>query len=81
MPGNSGHIMLQPDWDRWHELLAIRDGPGLTEAERAEYLEFLLLVARADAEEARVGNAAVKRLVARHWDRIRALRSCVRDGR
>ena len=54
--------MAKPDWDRWHDLLDIRDGRGFTDAEQAEYVGFLPIVAKLDAEEARVGEASFKKL-------------------
>ena len=54
--------MAEPDWERWHDLLDIRDGRGFTDAEQAEYVEFLPIVAKLDAEAARVGDAAIRKL-------------------
>ncbi len=44
--------MSEPDWDRWHDLLDIRDGRGFTDAEQAEYAAFLPIVAKLDQAEA-----------------------------
>lgn len=39
-----------PDWDRWHELLDIRDKCLMTPSERVEYQAFLPIVARLDEQ-------------------------------
>jgi len=44
--------MAEPDWDRWHELLDLRDGRGLTPGERLEYERLLKLAKRLDKKEA-----------------------------
>ena len=54
------------DWDRWHDLLDIRNQRPLTSDERAEYDEFAQIVANLDAEEAAVARPAVEALVQGH---------------
>ena len=54
------------DWDRWHDLLDIREQRALTQQEQAEYDRMAETVARLDAEEAATSNAAVDSLVKRH---------------
>ena len=39
------------DWDRWHELLTIRDTGRMTPAERVEYERLLPLVSELDQRE------------------------------
>jgi hypothetical protein len=43
--------LTEPDWERWHELLDIRDTRGFTATEADEYAEFLPIVAELDAED------------------------------
>lgn len=54
--------MADPDWDRWHELMDILSVRAFTRAESVEYVEFRRLVAKLDAEEARVGKASIKKI-------------------
>lgn len=54
------------DWGRWHELLDIRDGRGLTPGEETEYQRFARIVARLDVEAACDASIRMKRLVKAH---------------
>lgn len=54
------------DWDRWHDLLDIRDREGLTPDEQVEYDRFAKVVAKLDAEDAAVSAPAVEALVKKH---------------
>jgi GrpB-like predicted nucleotidyltransferase (UPF0157 family) len=54
------------DWDRWHELLDIRDKRRLTPGEEAEYQRFARITAQLDAEEGRAADAALDNLVKEH---------------
>lgn len=64
------------DWDRWHELLDIRDERVLTPAEQEEYERIARIVAQLDEEEARIAAVTLDRLRKQHdsvLDSIRAL--------
>lgn len=54
------------DWDRWHDLLDIRDREGFTPDEQVEYDRFAQIVAKLDAEDAAVSAPAVEALVKKH---------------
>ena len=57
------------DWERWHDLLTIRDHRAMTETEKREYDEMLAVVVVLDAEDAAVSEAAMDKLEQKH-DRI-----------
>ena len=67
--------MPEPDWDRWHELLGIRDGRGFTFTEYGEYKRFLPIVAELDAVEVLIANMAIRKSLraARHEKNLRRL--------
>ncbi len=54
--------MKEPNWDRWHELLTIRDMRGLNQSEQAEYDEFKVIVDKEDAEEERISREHIEKL-------------------
>ena len=69
------------DWDRWHDLLDIRDRGAFTPEEQAEYDHYAELVAKLDAEDGAVSDIAVEALVKKHehaQDSIRCLTEAVR---
>ena len=63
---------MEVDWDRWHELLDIRDGPGLSPTEQVEYDRILEVVVPLDEEEARLARASLKRLKRKHEAALRS---------
>lgn len=69
------------DWDRWHELRDIRDRRMFTPGEWREYWAFLPIVAALDADEVRVADAAMERLVKGHERVIDSMRRATRDLR
>ncbi len=71
------------DWDRWHELLDIRHGRGLSLAEYEEYKAFTQLVRTLDAKEGKVADADLANLCTEHGRiiaSIRRLTVAVRDA-
>ena len=54
------------DWERWHELLSIRDSRGMNPSEQREYEEFEAIVAEQDAQEEARSNAALDLLEEKH---------------
>ena len=54
------------DWDRWHDLLDIRDRDGFTPDEQVEYDRFAQIVAKLDAEDAAIAAPGVAELVEAH---------------
>jgi len=58
--------ILVVDWDRWHELLDLRDSRALTAEEQLEYAQIAEVVSRLDEEEAQLGGGAVDALVRKH---------------
>lgn len=61
------------DWNRWHELLDIRDKRGLTPDEEAEHQRFAHIAAQLDAEEGKAADAALDKLVKEHERRLASL--------
>ena len=71
----TGYFALRPgdlcpedlvDWERWHELLDIRGRRDFTASEQGEYQQLAAFVARLDAKEEAVADAAVDALVKKH---------------
>lgn len=54
------------DWERWHELLSIRDSRGMNPSEQREYEGFEAIVAEQDAQEEARSNAALDLLEEKH---------------
>lgn len=54
------------DWERWHELLSIRDSRPMNPAEQREYEGFETIVAEQDAQEEARSNAALDLLEEKH---------------
>jgi hypothetical protein len=77
----------ESDWDRWHDLLTIRDHRAFTQDEQAEYDRLAQIVARVDAEAAAIGNAAIDALAKKHErvlasiERLLASLEWLRQGR
>lgn len=72
--------MTVVDWDRWHELLDVRDKRELTPNEGLEYRRFANLAKRLDAEAAQAADVALDGLVKEHErviDSIRRLTNAV----
>lgn len=57
---------VQVDWDRWHELLSIRDSRPMNPSEQREYEGFEAIVAEQDAQEEARSNAALDLLEEKH---------------
>lgn len=57
---------VQIDWDRWHELLSIRDSRPMNPSEQREYEGFEAIVAEQDAQEEARSNAALDLLEEKH---------------
>lgn len=55
-----------PDWERWHDLLDIRDRRGFTADEELEYHRFKNIVEKMDAEEAARVAPIIEALAQRH---------------
>jgi hypothetical protein len=61
------------DWSRLHDLLDIKAEREFDAMEQADYDTIKRIVDQLDAEEARIGNAAVDRLTDKHRERLRGL--------
>lgn len=57
---------IQVDWDRWHELLSIRDSRPMNPSEHREYERFETIVAELDAQDEARSNAALGLLEKKH---------------
>lgn len=70
------------DWDRWHDLLDIRDGRGFSSSEQVEFEALRARVTELDAEERTRGKEAVASLVSDHErviESIKELTEAIRD--
>ncbi len=80
-PSESGEA--DDDWERWHQLLDLREERQLTPDEEIEYQEFSRIVADLDAREASKSRRATRRLLKRHetvLGSIRKLTSTLRKA-
>lgn len=65
------------DWDRWHELLDIRDNRGLNAEEQTEYDRLAIIAARLDQQEELATAYAVSSLEDRHQQVIASIERLV----
>ncbi len=73
--GAGREAMTEPvNWDRWHELIDLRAERPLSPTEVMEYLEFAEIAKRLDAEESKVVDAAMDKLVKKHERVIPSIR-------
>ena len=71
-PSESGET--EDDWERWHQLLDLREERQLTPDEEIEYQEFSRIVVDLDARETSKSNRAARRLMKQHERVLAAIR-------